>query len=444
MTSANALTPLDPTDYNAIEAAVMETARGRWFLAEYAKRNRNADTDMLLSAIGRLEEAVSGERTSQDLDRLRFDLMEMAKSIARTKSEIAALRPNGDGVTQLEEATEALDAIVRTTERATSEILESAETIQETAWTLRERDVDDSLCDILDRRATDIYTACSFQDLTAQRISKVVHVMRYLEGRINAMIDIWGGADGYASAQDMTQSDSADAPLSGIDMSMTQSDIDDVIVDEALFETAYPDGMSYDPSPRRDRHATVSPLINDGDIMFAEEHPHLAAVVMPAEPEPLPTSVLAMNAEAEISGLDDPQNDSMLFDHMPSAVNETPAIGNPEISMSRAEMVPSEGRPASMSSAGLPVEAEPVVGAVSADIALMAMHDTVTTPPPATVAAEEKPEIAQALTSSSPVRESTMEEPSLVEDVANPDLVRRRAFAEIDAMSAAEKLRHFT
>ena len=42
-------------DYEAIEAAVMDTARGRWFLAEFARRNRTADTTVLLAAIERLE-----------------------------------------------------------------------------------------------------------------------------------------------------------------------------------------------------------------------------------------------------------------------------------------------------------------------------------------------------------------------------------------------------
>ena len=37
--------------YEALESAVMESARGRWFLAEYAKRNRAADTTMLLEAL---------------------------------------------------------------------------------------------------------------------------------------------------------------------------------------------------------------------------------------------------------------------------------------------------------------------------------------------------------------------------------------------------------
>jgi hypothetical protein len=57
--------PAADSDYDSIHAAVMETVRGRWFLAEYARRNRHAETDALLKAIGRIEsfvqERVQGE-----------------------------------------------------------------------------------------------------------------------------------------------------------------------------------------------------------------------------------------------------------------------------------------------------------------------------------------------------------------------------------------------
>lgn len=46
-------------DYEAIEAAVMESPRGRWFLSEFARRNRAADTNMLLEAIAKLERSVA-------------------------------------------------------------------------------------------------------------------------------------------------------------------------------------------------------------------------------------------------------------------------------------------------------------------------------------------------------------------------------------------------
>ena len=65
MARGTSLTTIGEAEYEAIEAAVMETARGRWFLAEFARRNRTADTQVLLDAIGRLEQAVVAERSAQ-------------------------------------------------------------------------------------------------------------------------------------------------------------------------------------------------------------------------------------------------------------------------------------------------------------------------------------------------------------------------------------------
>src|SRR5215211_1049318 len=192
--------PLSEADYSAIEAAVMETVRGRWFLAEYARRNRHADTLMLIAALDRIEAAVRGEGSVDSVDRIRFDLVDMAKAIARTKAEIAAIKPDAEHHGKFGEATEELDSIVQATESATSDILAAAEQVQEIAWTLREQGLEPEVCDVLDGKATDVYTACSFQDLTCQRTRKVIQVMRYLESRINAMIKIWG-LDGAMAAE---------------------------------------------------------------------------------------------------------------------------------------------------------------------------------------------------------------------------------------------------
>jgi hypothetical protein len=91
------------------------------------------------------------------------------------------------------DASNELDAIVRSTETATGEILAAAEHLQEVAWTLREQGYQGAACEIIDQRATDIYTACSFQDITGQRTQKVIQILRYLEDRLNAMMAIWGG-----------------------------------------------------------------------------------------------------------------------------------------------------------------------------------------------------------------------------------------------------------
>jgi hypothetical protein len=248
MADGRSLTTISETDYETIESAVMETERGRWFLKEFARRNRTADTQMLLEAIGRLEQAVAGERVAQDVERLRSNLREMATAITRTKTEIASIHAVEREHTRLFAASEALDAITRTTERATSDILAAAEHIQESAWTLREEGADPALCDDLDRRATEIYTACSFQDITSQRIAKIVQTLRYLEGRINAMIAIWDGGDALPTDDPIRPFDLDEQADDLAFIDLTQSDIDSVIVDEEIFGST-PEKAEAPPEP---------------------------------------------------------------------------------------------------------------------------------------------------------------------------------------------------
>src|SRR4051794_18005658 len=59
--SARAVQPSEE-DYAAISEAFMETSRGRWFLTEYAKRNRNADTSMVLDAVSRIEAIIVAQK----------------------------------------------------------------------------------------------------------------------------------------------------------------------------------------------------------------------------------------------------------------------------------------------------------------------------------------------------------------------------------------------
>ena len=59
--SARAAQP-NEEDYAAIYTAFMETSRGRWFLGEYAKRNRNADTRLVLDAVARIEDSLAAQK----------------------------------------------------------------------------------------------------------------------------------------------------------------------------------------------------------------------------------------------------------------------------------------------------------------------------------------------------------------------------------------------
>jgi hypothetical protein len=208
-------TQLAIEDYDAIEEAVMETARGRWFLAEYARRHRQADTLTIVDTLERIERTINRQRKVPDIDRIRLDLADMAEAITRTKQEIFQMKVESEEGGRFAEASNELDAIVSQTEAATETILLNAEKAQELAWTFRESGADGVLCDNLETAITEIYTGCSFQDLTGQRTRKVVTVLRYLESRINSMTGIWG-LDQTEDAESEVEPKSADDGLDAL------------------------------------------------------------------------------------------------------------------------------------------------------------------------------------------------------------------------------------
>ncbi len=299
----NALMSLSQADYEAIEQAVMETARGRWFLREFAARNRNSDTNVLLEAIGRLESTVGGDRAVEQIERVRSDLLEMARSIAGLKLELDSSSQDGGHNTRLGDASSALDGIVRTTEQATSTILEAAESIQEIAWSLREQQFDEAVCDRIDRLATDIYTSCGFQDLTAQGTQKVVRTLRFLEARINALIDAWS-SDGRLKPVDHERI----PDVFSVGM-MSQNDVDFVIVENAAFDdTARPD--------------TAPTLPSGGTAEAGPDH---------APDSEMPANIAAALSFAEaVSDIDEAAADILDAAALPGAAAFAGAAGHPD------------------------------------------------------------------------------------------------------------------
>lgn len=132
---ADAATPSE-ADYTAIHDVFMETARGRWFLAEFAKRNRNADTSMVLDAVARIEQSLAG-----------------AKDAPADLSEVfAAIGPIVEEAKQ--QAIAALQGQPSATRFATA--YRSVRAIREVAWMLRESGSDSGVCDGLDAQANTI------------------------------------------------------------------------------------------------------------------------------------------------------------------------------------------------------------------------------------------------------------------------------------------------
>jgi len=122
-----------------------------------------------------------------DLDpadvQLFSEVENLSKYIQSAKVEVAALRPDQIRSEHIMPATDELDAVVSATEEATNAIMEAAETIEEVAERL-----DDEFADALSLATTKIYEACSFQDITGQRIGKVVGALKEIEIRVDAIV----------------------------------------------------------------------------------------------------------------------------------------------------------------------------------------------------------------------------------------------------------------
>jgi chemotaxis regulatin CheY-phosphate phosphatase CheZ len=199
------LLSLSEEDYLLLEDAMNANPRGRAFLRMRDQRGHVIAAEevkrMMRSLASSLKRAAAATTTGQPSETegssthiriLRQELQEMSVYIQQTRNEIAALRPDDTGNNRIMAATGELDAIVTATERATSEILNGVERIQQLVSRLPRSEETKTIFADLDAQVTEILTACSFQDITGQRTTKVVNTLRYLEQRVNSMLEIWG------------------------------------------------------------------------------------------------------------------------------------------------------------------------------------------------------------------------------------------------------------
>lgn len=130
-----------------------------------------------------------------EAEKLKSELAGLFLYLERVREEIAAISRPADEDLQFGSMGEQLDAIVQATEKATNTIMESTENSLDAVDKLREALKDPAQTALLDQIANDgneILEACSFQDITGQRVSKVVKSVTYVEERVNALINVWG------------------------------------------------------------------------------------------------------------------------------------------------------------------------------------------------------------------------------------------------------------
>jgi chemotaxis protein CheZ len=131
-------------------------------------------------------------------EKLKVELDLIHDAINRTKREIAVLHGKSFNGDEMSKVTGELGAVVGGTEEATQQILEAAEAIDQAATALTKVNSPDQqklLSEEISERVVSIFEACNFQDLTGQRIGKVMATMKFIENHITVMMDIWGGVD---------------------------------------------------------------------------------------------------------------------------------------------------------------------------------------------------------------------------------------------------------
>jgi chemotaxis protein CheZ len=135
-----------------------------------------------------------------EAQKLKAELDLIYDAINQTKTEIATLHLTGFEGPEMKRVTHELDAIVGGTETATEGILAAAEFIDQAANTLSaslKSEQDKALAHDIQDHTVRIFEACNFQDLTGQRITKVVATLKFIETHIVKMMEIWGGIESF-------------------------------------------------------------------------------------------------------------------------------------------------------------------------------------------------------------------------------------------------------
>jgi len=195
-------------------------------LAAIRARQPAMEPELVAEVVLAVLVTMSGDLTAKETT-LLTEVEELGRTIANAKAEIAALRVDDIKDRDIPFATDELDAIVAHTASATHEILESCETLDEVAASV----TGDASAKLQDA-TTRIYEACSFQDITGQRITKVVTTLKAIEAKVAHIITTFGPEAIEAVTMSAPAQSPEDDLLNGPQLpalAMDQSDIDKLL-----------------------------------------------------------------------------------------------------------------------------------------------------------------------------------------------------------------------
>jgi chemotaxis protein CheZ len=169
----------------AIDPAAREAMQAR--LADLCARHSDAASpEAVTEVVQAVLESMRGALAAPEAA-LLAEVEQLGRTIAQAKQEIADLNMDDINGSFIPRATDELDAIVGATAAATNEILDAVETVETVA-----NAVPPEQAEALRGVTTRIYEACSFQDITGQRVTKVVKTLQTIDDRVTAIITAFG------------------------------------------------------------------------------------------------------------------------------------------------------------------------------------------------------------------------------------------------------------
>jgi hypothetical protein len=303
--SARAALPREE-DYDAIREAFMETSRGRWFLGEYAKRNRNADTSMVLDAVARIEETLATQQQPAPANGLAEALAAITGAVDQARAAAAT----------------ALDGLAL--EETLAPVRKGVRVIKEISWRWREIGADGRICDLIDSQVSAIEGACgqissaapkaalsAAFDLLRERIAEFdesdaatpppaaneatpspspapsdelpATTVETMQGHSGAA----ASPSGFPPAEvDMATDEAVDVPVDAADMTAEAADAhDDAVLDLIALEMAAPDSSYPDDPSDNDAVQHVAEPAPAEPIIVAPKPEPVAAPVPPPAPQ---------------------------------------------------------------------------------------------------------------------------------------------------------------
>ena len=162
-------------------------------------QNKNRDQTTLADVLTLAEiSARAMHRFFEDMDSAVYrELREIAGYIESLKREIGALKANDIKSSRIPAAGMELSAVCKATEAATNTIMECAEAVM----AADSRDPAAYKALVSDQMMI-IFEACSFQDITGQRIAKVVETLQLIDERVSRFAKAIAASDSTAAATD--------------------------------------------------------------------------------------------------------------------------------------------------------------------------------------------------------------------------------------------------